>query len=450
MSSSPAEAALSIVCPEGWQVLPLAEVAYFQEGPGILAKDFREVGVPLLRLKGVEGDYVTLEGCNYLDPEMVARKWNHFRVEEGDLLISTSASLGRVSVVTNESAGGIPYTGLIRFKPRDARLLAGYLKTFLGSAAFVDQAESMASGSVIRHFGPSHIRQMAILVPPLDQQAKIGQLASLLDERLRLLRQTNATLESIAQALFKSWFIDFDPVRALGQGREPEGMDAATAALFPAEFEESESGLIPKGWRTQPFADTVKIMGGGTPKTSVPEFWGGDIPWFSVVDAPGAGQVFTLRTEKSITSAGVENSSTRVLPSWTTIISARGTVGKLAMTAGPMAMNQSCYGLGPKVPGTEPLVYLAAQRLVDDLKRLAHGGVFDTITRETLSSVSVAQPPSDVQAAFSAMVKPVFEKIQLGVERVSVLSNLRDTLLPRLISGKLRLPEAQAMMESTP
>jgi len=447
MPSSPATTALASICPEGWQVLPLADVAYFQEGPGILAKDFRDSGVPLLRLKGVEGDYVTLDGCNFLDPEMVARKWSHFRVDVGDLLISTSASLGRVSVVTNESAGGVPYTGLIRFRPKDPRLLAGYLKAFLGSAAFVEQAESMASGSVIRHFGPSHIRQMAILLPPLDEQMQIGQLASLLDERLRLLRRTNASLESIAQALFKSWFIDFDPVRAKAEGREPEGMDAATAALFPAEFEESALGLIPRGWRAIPFAETVSIMGGGTPKTSVPEFWGGDIPWFSVVDAPGGGQVFTMRTEKSITSAGVDNSSTRVLPAWTTIISARGTVGKLAMTARPMAMNQSCYGLGPRIPGTEPFVYLAAQRLVDDLKRLAHGGVFDTITRDTLSSVSIVQAPPDVQSAVAAMVKPVFEKIQQGVERISVLTELRDTLLPRLISGKLRLPEAQEQVE---
>lgn len=154
-----------------------------------------------------------------------------------------------------------------------------------------------------------------------------------------------------------------------------------------------------------------------------------------------------MRTEKSITSAGVDNSSTRVLPAWTTIISARGTVGKLAMTARPMAMNQSCYGLGPRVPGTEPLVYLAAQRLVDDLKRLAHGGVFDTITRDTLSSVSIVQAPPDVQSALAAMVKPVFEKIQQGVERISVLTELRDTLLPRLISGKLRLPEAKERLQ---
>ena len=289
---------------------------------------------------------------------------------------------------------------------------------------------------------------LPVVVPSRIEQDSAVEVCFSLDDRIDLLRQTNATLESIAQALFKSWFIDFDPVRAKAEGREPEGMDAATAALFPAEFEESALGLIPKGWGVTSFADTVQILGGGTPKTSVAEYWGGDVPWFSVVDAPAPGQVFTLNTEKFVTKVGVENSSTRILPVWTTIISARGTVGKLAMTGRPMAMNQSCYGLVPKIPGTEPLVYLAAQNLVADLQRLAHGGVFDTITRDTLSSVAVVQPPTDLRVCFAEMVKPMFTQIQAGVSRAENLVELRDTLLPRLISGKLRLPEAQAQMEA--
>lgn len=309
------------------------------------------------------------------------------------------------------------------------------------------QIKSLSTGAAQQNLSGAQIKQFVLPYPSRFEQSVVAGFLWQLDRRIDLLRQTNATLESIAQALFKSWFVDFDPVRAKAEGHEPDGMDAATAELFPAEFEESALGLIPKGWGATPFAETVNILGGGTPKTSVPEYWGGEIPWFSVVDAPGSGQVFTLRTEKSITTAGVDNSSTRVLPAWTTIISARGTVGKLAMTACPMAMNQSCYGLCPKVPGTEPLVYLAAQRLVDDLKRLAHGGVFDTITRDTLSSVSIVEAPTNVQANFAEMVKPVFVQIQLGVQRVSTLTELRDALLPRLISGKLRLPEAKEQVE---
>lgn len=112
-------------------------------------------------------------------------------------------------------------------------------------------------------------------------------------------------------------------------------------------------------------------------------------------------------------------------------------------------MNQSCYGLAPRQAGCEAITFLSAQLLVEDLKRLAHGGVFDTITRDTLASVQIVQPTPMVSAAFAAVVRPIFEQLQTGVERIATLTSLRDTLLPRLISGQLRLPDAQAQIEES-
>jgi len=430
-------------------VVPLSEVAFFQEGPGILAKDFRDHGVPLIRLKGVEGDFVTLDGCNYLCPEKVAAKWSHFQLNRGDLIISTSASFGRVSEVTEDAEGAIPYTGLIRFRPSSPQLDRSYLRAFLNSAAFMQQVEAMASGSVIRHFGPTHLKQMALFLPPLEEQRAIGQLSDLFADRLRLLRQTNVTLEAIAQALFKSWFVDFDPVRAKAEGREPEGMDAATAALFPSEFEDSELGPIPKGWRIGASDEFLQIVGGGTPKTSVDEYWGGDIPWFSVVDAPASGQVFTLDTAKKITDLGLANCSAKLLPAMTTIISARGTVGKVAMTGVPMAMNQSCYALRPRVEGGEAFIYFSTLRFVEQLRQIAHGAVFDTVTRDSFKRIMTCLPPEKTITSFGLMTGPLLERIRTNGLQAASLAALRDTLLPRLISGKLRLPEAESILQDT-
>lgn len=262
------QAELDASCPEGWKVAPLTNVVFFQEGPGILAKDFHDSGIPLIRLKGIEGDYVTIDGCNYLSPERVAAKWSHFKLDVGDLVISTSASFGRVSVVTEETTGAIIYTGLIRFRPTTPNLQSSFLRAFLSSQTFLQQVEAMASGSVIRHFGPMHLKQMAIQLPPLSEQVAIGAVSDAFAERLRSLRQTNTTLEAIAQALFKSWFVDFDPVHAKAEGREPEGTDAATAALFPSEFEASELGLIPKGWRVARLSDLVELAYGKALKAS--------------------------------------------------------------------------------------------------------------------------------------------------------------------------------------
>jgi type I restriction enzyme M protein len=160
---------------QDWPIVSLASVTFFQEGPGILAKDFRKSGIPLVRLAGLRGHSVTLEGCNYLDPEQVAAKWDHFKLEAGDILVLTSASFGRPAIVGPDAAGAIAYTGIIRFKPTSPDLDQGYLKQFLGSPNFLRQAESFASGAVIKHFGPTHLKQMTIPLPPIAVQREISE-----------------------------------------------------------------------------------------------------------------------------------------------------------------------------------------------------------------------------------------------------------------------------------
>ncbi len=285
------------------------------------------------------------------------------------------------------------------------------------------------------------LSDVPIYFPSIKVQRQAALALSLLDDRIALLRETNATLEAIAQALFKSWFVDFDPVRAKMEGRAPDGMDEATAALFPDSFEESELGLVPKGWRVCAFTETVNVIGGGTPKTSVSEYWDGSIPWFSVVDAPVTTDVFAIDTQKHITEAGIANSSTKLLPAGTTIISARGTVGKLAMAGCEMAMNQSCYGLRGKA-GDDYFTYFSTFRLVETLKQRTHGSVFDTITRDTLAGVIVTYPEQRIIKAFESLLAPVMRRIRTNLQQAQTLATLRDTLLPRLISGQLRLPEA--------
>jgi type I restriction enzyme S subunit len=280
-----------------------------------------------------------------------------------------------------------------------------------------------------------------LTLPPLEIQSEISGILGAIDDRITLLRETNTTLEAIAQALFKSWFVDFDPVHAKMQGRAPEGMDEATAALFPDSFEDSELGPVPKGWAMTSFRDSINVIGGGTPKTSVPEFWGGDIPWFSVVDAPNASDVFVVDTEKHITEAGLNGSSTKLLPAGTTIISARGTVGRLALTGCPMAMNQSCYGLRGKA-GDQYFTYFSTTRLVEQLKQRAHGSVFDTITQETFAGVSLGYPTNEVIQAFEQLVEPLLMRIRENLIQANSLASLRDALLPRLISGQLLLTTA--------
>ena len=345
------------------------------------------------------------------------------------------------------------------------------LTEYLCYALQVADVDSFISGSTRPKLTQGDIKKILISVPPFPEQKAIAHILGKLDDKIELNRQMNQTLEAIAQALFKSWFVDFDPVldNALAQGSEiPEALQAMAekrrsviaseakqshrlihtnpelAAQFPETFvfNETLDKWIPEGWVVKSLAQLLNLIGGGTPKTSIDEYWNGDIPWFSVVDAPSDTDVFVIKTEKNITKKGVDNSSTKILGEWTTIISARGTVGKCAIVGVPMAMNQSCYGVKNKAVNQDIFTYLLLRKNVSDLQNKSHGSVFSTITRDTFAAILIVTPKcNSLQESFEKQVSPLFEKIKSNLFETESLSRLRDTLLPELISGRVRVSE---------
>lgn len=167
--------------PTHWEVLPLKRVIRYQEGPGIMAVDFRDEGVPLLRVASIGGRYATLDGVNYLDPDMAYGKWGHFLTEKGDLLISASATSGIVSEVNEQTSGCVPYTGIIRINPIEGEATSSFVRHLLVSNVFLSQIDQFKAGSTIQHFGPYHLGLMNIAKPPVTEQKDIG---SELDELL--------------------------------------------------------------------------------------------------------------------------------------------------------------------------------------------------------------------------------------------------------------------------
>ncbi len=163
-------------------------------------------------------------------------------------------------------------------------------------------------------------KRLRITLPPPDRQQLIGCVLGSLDDKIDLNRRMNETLEAIARALFRSWFVDFDPVRAKQEGRQPPGLDAATAALFPDSFADSPLGPIPAGWTVKPFFEVAELISGGTPATSMPTYWGGGIPWASAKDVSQCSDAILVCTERTITEEGLSNSSTKIVPKFTTVV----------------------------------------------------------------------------------------------------------------------------------
>lgn len=416
----------------------LEEVAFFQEGPGILAKDFHEKGVPLLRLKSIEGPYSTLRGCNFLDPEKVRTKWNHFRVQKGDLLISTSASLGRVSVVTAETEGAIPYTGIVRFRSKSNRLLDNYLRAYLSSKEFVLQAQSMASGSVISHFGPTHIKQMTIQLPSTETQRFIGDLHNSFDGKIQALTNQNSVLESIARALFRSWFVNFDPVQAKAIGQEPEGMSAELAALFPNDFEDSEQGKIPKGWSVESLDQSITYLNGLALQKFPPKQGEPTLPVLKIA------QLKAGRTDsKILASRGMK--SDYFVQDGDIIFSWSGALEVRIWTGGDAALNQHLFKVSSKKFAPWHC-YLATKQHLPEFRQIAESKAttMGHIQRHHLTDAKTVVPPKEALAAIHSVLSPLVASMVANGKTIRTLEELRDHLLPRLISGKISLEDAEA------
>ena len=309
------------------------------------------------------------------------------------------------------------------------------------------------------------LKALDVVLPPELEQRAIAHILGTLDDKIELNGRMNETLEAMARALFKSWFVDFlpvranmearnrkartqtgDPIRAKAAGRDL-GLLKPLADLFPDFFEDSELGEIPKGWEVGPILETARLLSGGTPKTDRDEYWSGDIPWASAKDVSQCGNSFLVETERKITARGLDESATQLIPALCSVVVARGaTTGRMVVLGDAMAINQTCYALATAI-STPFALYCHLREEIANLVHAAHGSVFDTITTSTFATSKVTIPPDRVFREFERRVDPMFRRVMAGTKASRTLAALRDTLLPKLISGELRVKDAERIVE---
>lgn len=434
-----------------WVVTDFADAIDFQEGPGILAKDFHDHGVPLVRLSGLDRGASLLAGCNYLDPGLVAKKWAHFALQKGDILLSTSASLGRIAVVDDEGVGAIAYTGIIRMRPRDDRLVAPFIRYLLEGPSFQQQAEAFGAGSVIRHFGPMHLRQMTVSLPPPYEQRAIAHILGTLDDKIELNRRANETLEAMARALFKAWFVDFEPVRAKledrwQRGQSLPGLPAQLYDLFPDRLVESELGEIPEGWAQRRVGDIGAIICGKTPSTSIPDFYGDDIPFITIPEMHG--NIFATAIKKRLSHDGAKSQAKKMLPPGSICVSCIATLGLVIITTEPSQTNQQINSVVPAQDNETYFWYWTLKNLGEEIKAGGSGGsVLGNLSTGRFAELDVNASTRPLRLAYNSSVESFFGKILKNELESQSLAKLRDTLLPKLISGELRIKDAEAFLK---
>lgn len=412
---------------------------------------YTEHGVALIRGTNLAGSKFFAGEFVYVSEE-TARGLGNANVKPWDLVFPHRGNIGAVGLVPEGSQRYALSTSLMKVtldrKRVDPLFMYYFFRSPQGQAELLKNASQVGTPGIATPL--TSLRACVVPVPPIEEQVPAAQMLSSLDDRIDLLRQTNSTLESMVQALFKSWFIDFDPVRAKSEGREPEGMDAATAALFPAELEESVLGPVPKGWTVQPIGDLVEAVGGSTPDTKNEAFWEPGVHhWTSPKDLSGATAPVLLDTDRRVSDAGLAKISSGLLPVGTLLMSSRAPIGYLSLSQVPVAINQGYIAMPPGGRLPPEYMYFWCQLSMDAIKGRANGSTFMEISKKAFRPIPALLPSPEVVNRFHDFAITVFSRVTANERQARALAELRDTLLPRLISGKLQLQEVEAEGEGS-
>ena len=344
------------------------------------------------------------------------------------IVITARGTVGAMAMLSEDMAFNQSCYGLISKDGIDSDYLFYALK------ASLSKISSVSYGTVFDTITMKSFDSIEIPVPSIEEQKRIAHILGTLDDKIELNQRMNETLEAIARAIFKSWFVDFDPVKAKMAG-ESYPLPDEIMALFPDELVESELGLIPKGWEVGKLEDLAeKVENGGTPKKSEPLFWTkGDIPWLTSGEVR---QNLISSTDNFITELGLKNSSAKIWGPGTTIVALYGaTAGEVTMSNIKLTANQACCGLSPK-ENCQYYLYLTASRATDLLANQARGSAQQNLSQGIVKNFKCIIPSPDTLIKFKNLINPIYEKISIILEEIAILIKLRDTLLENLISEK--------------
>lgn len=372
----------------------------------------------LITSKHIKGHSIDFDNAYYISEDEYQKIIKRSKIDKWDVIVSMIGEYCGFCYLedSNFTDYAVKNVGILKVGERIKSL---WLYYYLNSPAGRNQLKNTRAGSSQPYISLGSLRNLLIPEPSREVMEGIVAILSSLDRKIELNNKINADLEEMAQAIFKNWFVDFEPFK-------------------DDKFVDSELGMIPEGWKVGRLTDVIKLMPGGTPKTSEPLYWdNGTIPFFSPKDVNG---VYCFATEKHITEAGLNKCSSNLYPKDTIFITCRGTVGKVCLVACDMAMNQSNYAIKAIDGYSQYYVFFLVKSVVERLIKKSNGAVFSAITSKDFDE-EILIPSQNAVEDFTNVIDGFFRRIfTIGTENYR-LSLLRDTLLPRLMSGELEVPE---------
>lgn len=368
--------------------------------PLVQSSDFISV-----RTSNIANGKIDFENCNRVSKETYEMWTQRMIPEEGDIILAREAPVGEVGLIPSGKKVCLGQrTVLIRIN--NSSVSSKFLLYYLVNRETKYELVSRSTGSVVEHLNVKDIREFEIKIPEsLSEQAAIAEVLSSLDDKIDLLHRQNKTLEQLAETLFRQWFVE--------------------------EAEES--------WEIGTIDDVVSMKGGTTPSTNESKFWDGNVHWTSPRDLSNTTSIFLFDTSRKITEEGLKQISSGLLPIGTLLLSSRAPIGYLALTEIPVAINQGYIAIICNKIVSNYYMYLWCKANMETIENAGNGSVFQEISKSAFKTLEFQIPPKEKLSLFDEQVEPIFQKIKSNTIQIRTLTQMRDTLLPKLMSGEVKI-----------
>lgn len=412
--------------PNNWKTYKLGEIATVQTGPfgsQLHQKDYVQNGTPILTVEHLGNNRIVHQNLPRVS-DYDKNRLKKYCIQKGDIVFSRVGSVDRRAFVTEKEDGWLFSGRCLRVRADEKNVDGSFLSYYFGQESFKDFIRRIAVGATMPSLNTSILSSILIDIPEnLEEQKSIASILSAIDDKIENNLAINKTLEEMAMALYKQWFVDFGPFQ--------EG-----------EFVESELGRIPKGWEVKKIGEVIETLGGGTPSTTTKEYWeDGDILWYSPTDLTRENSLFSFDTAKKITALGLQKSSAKMFPANSLLMSSRATIGLLTINTKEACTNQGFITMLPNDKLSVYQLYFWVKDNMDLIISKANGSTFKEISKSNFRDLEIVVPNSIEN--YIEQSKDTFEQIKNNTSENQTLIQLRDTLLPKLISGEVRLKEFQ-------
>jgi len=409
-----------------WDTSRIEDICRIRRGssPRPIQEYLSDIGIPWVKISDA-----TASNSRYIS------KTKEFIKEEGRKH-SRPVQRGTM-ILSNSATPGIPKIMDIDACVHDGWLIVDEFNNVVQEYlyyVFINEREkllNLSNGSVFRNLKTDIVKGYEIYLPPLQEQKAIAHILSTLDEKIEANNRINKTLEEMAQAIFKHWFMDFEFPNEDGEPYKSSG----------GEMVPSELGPIPKGWEVGTLQDLGDIVGGGTPSRKKEEYFvSKGIPWITPKDLSNNKNKYIYKGENDISELGLKNSSAKIVPKGTVLFSSRAPIGYIAVAAVDVTTNQGFKSIVPREIYGSEYVYQEMRNKTELISNRASGSTFKEISGSGLKSIETVLPSKELVREFNTIVNPLSNKIKANEKEIDALTEIRDTLLPKLMSGEIRVP----------